>query len=317
MVKIPVIVVVGPTASGKTALAISLARRFEGEIVSADSMQVYKGMDIATAMPTKDERAAAVHHLIDFLDPEEPFSVAEYTRLAAGCISDIFARGKIPVVAGGTGLYVNSLINNISFAECNGRTEYRQKLLEEFDSIGGEKMLERLRESDPETAEKLHPNDKKRIVRALEILLSSGVSKSRLDRESTRSKSPYRPLYIGLRFENRQLLYDRINRRVDAMMEQGLVAEAENCLKTGGPTAAQAIGHKELTPYFSGEISLEEALENLKRETRRYAKRQMTWFNRNEQVNWISCDDKDFGEIADEAARIALQSGLFLNTNQK
>lgn len=307
--KIPVIAVVGPTASGKTGLGIRIADRFTGEIVSADSMQIYKGMDIATAKPTPDERAQAVHHLVDFLDADCRFSVAEYVSLASKAIYDIHSREKIPVIVGGTGLYVDSLLSGITFADEAGDSELRKNLSREYDELGGEVMLKKLGEFDPVTAEKLHFNDKKRIVRALEVAKISGSSKSELDKRSKEQESIYIPTYIGLNFTDRQALYDRINRRVDLMIEQGLLQEAAAAQRSDS-TSAQAIGHKELYPYIDGQISLEEAVENLKRETRRYAKRQLTWFRRNKAVRWIDCCDKSSDQIFEEAVQIVTDAGF-------
>ncbi len=302
MKKIPVVAVVGPTASGKTGLGIAIARRFDGEIVSADSMQIYKGMDIASAKPTAAEREAAPHHLIDFADRQTRFSVAEYVALAGEVIRDIAGRGKLPVVVGGTGLYIDALLSGLTFAEEETDPALRRRLSAEYDRLGGEEMLARLEKSDPEAAARLHPNDRKRILRALEVQMTTGQRKSELDRAAAAGESPYQALYIGLRYCDRALLYDRINRRVDAMLDAGLAAEAEREYDPTSGTAAQAIGHKELAPYFAGEISLDAAAENLKRQTRRYAKRQMTWFSKNEQIHWIDCDGRSVEEIASRAA---------------
>lgn len=307
--KIPVIAVVGPTASGKTALGIRMAQAFGGEIVSADSMQIYTGMDIATAKPDKSERLAAVHHMIDFWDPKVRFSVADYVELAGKCIEDIASRGKTPVIVGGTGLYIDSLLGGISFASAAGDDEVRRRLSDEYDSFGGEEMLKRLSSVDADSAEKLHPNDKRRIVRALEISELSRRSKTQLDKESRAGESPYLPTYIGLTFSDRQALYDRINQRVDVMIKNGLTYEAA-AANRDDTTAAQAIGHKELFPYIDGEISLEEAVENLKRETRRYAKRQLTWFRRNDEIHWIDCCGLSFDDIFEKAKVIAVSNGF-------
>ncbi len=287
--KIFTVAVVGPTASGKTDLAIGIAKQFGGEIVSADSMQIYKGMPIATACPTSEQKEIVPHHLVEFLDSSENFSVAEYVSLANKTIREIANRKALPVIAGGTGLYIDSLLNNITFTADKSNEELQRKFIEKYDSIGGEAMLKELSEFDPVTASRLHANDKKRIVRAFEIYQSNGLSITKQNELSKMEESPFDTLYIGITYSDREKLYERINKRVDIMLENGLLEEAANSLNKG-KTAKQAIGHKELIPYLNGEISLEEAVENLKRETRRYAKRQLTWFRRNENINWIYAD---------------------------
>lgn len=302
MEKLPLVAVVGPTASGKTGLGIAIARRFDGEIVSADSMQIYKGMDIASAKPTAAERAAAPHHMVDFADRRSRFSVAEYVSLAREEIDGIASRGRLPIVVGGTGLYIDALLSGLRFAEEAADPALRRELSAEYDRLGGTAMLERLRAVDPKAAVRLHPNDRKRILRALEAIANTGRCKSDLDREAAGAESPYTVLYIGLRFRDRALLYDRINRRVDAMLDAGLLEEAGREYTASSGTAAQAIGHKELAPCISDGLPLEAAIENLKRQTRRYAKRQMTWFSRNGQIHWIDCDGRDAEEIFSIAA---------------
>lgn len=307
--KIPVIAVVGPTASGKTALGIALAKAFNGEIVSADSMQIYKGMDIATAMPTAAERAAAVHHLVDFLPPEHRFSVAEYVELAGKTIQELAQRGKTPIVVGGTGLYIDSLLGGIRFAEEAGDAKLRAALTAQYDSLGGQALLQQLRLIDPDSADRLHPNDKRRIVRALEIAQLYGKSKTALDAASRTQESPYAVTWLGLDYPDRAVLYDRIERRVDAMVQQGLLEEAAAAARAD-TTAAQAIGHKELFAYFDGEATLEQALEKLKRETRRYAKRQQTWFRRNAAIHWIDCCANSPQAVIDCAVQLAMEAGF-------
>ena len=265
--QIPVLAVVGPTASGKTALAVKLAKALGGEVIGADSMQVYQGMEIATAAPTMAEREGVHHHLIGILQPEERFSVAAYVARAQACIAEIRARGSLPILAGGTGLYI-------------------------------------------ETAKQLHPANLGRVIRALELYETTGVTMSEQRERSRRGPSPYAPFYLGLDFRDRQRLYDRINRRVDQMVSDGLLEEAQRFLERDPDgTGAQAIGYKELKPYFSGEMALEEALENLKRATRRYAKRQLTWFRRNERVHWLCWEDYDTpGALYGEACRLVQES---------
>lgn len=290
--KIPVLVIVGPTASGKTALGVELCRELNGEVVSADSMQVYKGMDIATAKPTAEETMGVPHHLISVVEPECEFSVADYVKLASAAIMDIHSRGRLPVLVGGTGLYVNSLMDNISFDSAQTDGNVRRRLTEESERLGREAMLERLRNIDPDTAAELHPNNITRIIRALEIYELTGMKFSEYKAVSRSVESPYKPCFIGLTYNDRGLLYDRINKRVDIMAENGLVEEARKVWENshGLKTAHQAIGYKELSPYFEGTKTLEKCLDFLKMQTRRYAKRQLTWFRRDDRINWIEID---------------------------
>ena len=290
MQNIPVLAVVGPTASGKTALAVELAKRLGGEIVSADSMQIYKGMDIASAKPTEAEKQGIPHHMMDFLPPETPYSVAEYVKAARVCILEIHKRQKLPILVGGTGLYVDSLLTGTQFIETETDFDLRARLETEFDALGGEKMLEKLAAFDRDTAARLHPNNRKRIIRAFEVYTLTGKTMTEALAASREKPSPFTPCYIGIAYENREILYDRINRRVDIMLENGLLAEARAFFQGTPDTAAQAIGYKELKPYLDGVLSLDEAVENLKRATRNYAKRQITWFKRNPQIHWIYAD---------------------------
>lgn len=292
MKKIPVIAVVGPTASGKTALSINIAKRFSGQVVSADSMQIYEKMNIATAKPTIEEMQGVPHHLIGFQPVSQKFSVAEYVKLASSCIEKIYNEGHIPVVAGGTGLYIDSLLQNIQFSKEDENTEIRKKLTEMFDEKGAEFMLDCLSQIDPETASRLHLNDKSRIIRALEVYRLTGKTLTEKKILSRQEESPYRVLYIGINYRDRNVLYDRINRRVDIMVENGLLDEAKEFYNNDrDTTACQAIGYKELAPYFNGEKALGECVESLKTETRHYAKRQLTWFRKNENINWVYPDD--------------------------
>ena len=292
MNKIPVIAVVGPTASGKTALSINIAKRFSGQVVSADSMQIYEKMNIATAKPTNDEMQGIAHHLIGFQPIDKKFSVAEYVTLAKTCIEKIYSQGDVPVIAGGTGLYVDSLLQNIQFSQEDENTEIRKELTEMFEEKGAEYMLEWLREIDPQTAGKLHLKDKSRIIRALEIYKATGKTMTEQKALSKTEPSPYNTLYIGINYRDRNVLYDRINRRVDIMVENGLLEEAKEFYNIDSQkTACQAIGYKELAPYFNNEKTLQECLESLKIETRHYAKRQLTWFRKNENINWVYPDD--------------------------
>lgn len=290
MNRIPVVAVVGPTASGKSDLAVEICRRFGGEVVSADSMQIYKGMDIATAKPTEEEKQNIPHHMMDFLDNTEDYSVALYQQATAECIAEIYSRGLLPVVCGGTGLYVDTLLNNVKLSEDSYDEELRVSLLKRAEDEGADRLLEEVRAFDPEYAEKLHPNNVKRIVRALEVYKTTGTTMTEQNKLSKQT-SPYDVCFIGLDAEDRQFLYDRIDRRVDVMLERGLEEEAREYLSSAnGSTSAQAIGYKELRPFFDGAITLDEAVENLKKATRRYAKRQLTWFRRNERINWLYID---------------------------
>lgn len=287
--KIKVVCVAGPTASGKTTLGIGIARAFNGEVISADSMQIYKGIHIASAAPDTEEMQGIPHHLIEILSPDEACTVADYVRMADECIRDITARGKLPIIVGGTGLYINSLLDGISFIPDETDQGLRAELTAEIERVGAEEMLHRLSDFDPETAARLHPNDTRRIIRAFEIYRTTGKTQTQANAES-RGESPYDALIIGLTCRDRQLLYDRIDRRVDVMLRRGLLEEARKATEISGG-AVQAIGHKELYGYLRGEMTLEEAADNLRRATRRYAKRQLTWFRRDERINWIYADE--------------------------
>ena len=292
MNKIPIVVIAGPTASGKTSVSISLAKEYDAEIVSADSMQIYKGLDISTAKPTEEEKCGIPHHLMSFVEWGEKYSVAQYLSEARKVIADIHNRGKLPIIVGGTGLYISSLVDNIVFDDTSSNEEIRNRLTKEAEELGNEAMLKKLMEIDPETAKTLHPNNLTRIIRAIEAYELSGKTMSELKKQSREEESPYNACMIGLNFHDRQKLYDRINLRVDKMAEAGMVEEAYNAYKQGiGNTVCQAIGYKELIPYFEGKSTLPECLEVLKQETRRYAKRQLTWFRRDERINWIYMDE--------------------------
>lgn len=300
MEKTKIICVVGATASGKTDLSVKLAKAVDGEIISADSMQVYKNMPIATAVATKEEQDGVPHHLVEFLDADQTFSVADFVERAKVLIDEISARGRVPIVAGGTGLFVDSLVKNISFSEVGSNAEIRNELAEKSN----EELYEKLLKLDPNAAEDIHPNNRKRVIRALELCMS-GTSKTEQNENSMLIDSPYDALYIGIGYKDRQKLYDRINKRVDLMLEAGLENEARQMLGKQGLTARQAIGHKELQPYIDGNITLAEAAENLKRETRRYAKRQLTWFRRNENINWLYADEMSRDELVEKAVDLA------------
>ena len=287
--KIPLIVVAGPTASGKTALAASLAQRFHGEVVSADSMQIYKGLPVGTAQPSPEEMGGIPHHLIGFLSPSETYSAAQYVEAAGACIQDIRRRGRIPVLAGGTGLYISSLIHNIRFAEeDSSASSLRQKLAARAEREGWESLLHELSERDPEAAGGMDTHNHKRLLRSLELCISTGKTAAQRAEESRSVPSPYTCAFLCLWYADRQELYNRINLRVDRMMEKGLLQEAEMLFHgEPGKTVRQAIGYKEFFPYFSGEGTLADAVEAVKRESRRYAKRQLTWFRREEEAVWL------------------------------
>ncbi len=292
--KIKLLAVVGPTAVGKSALALGLCERYGGELVSCDSMQVYRGMDIGTAKPSKAEQARVKHHLIDAVDADRPFSCADYVKAAAECIEEITERETLPILCGGTGLYLDALLRGGLSEEPEVDPALRAELLSYAVTHGNEALHKRLEALDPESAATVHPNNVKRVARAIEICMTVGGTKTALDRASRERPSPYDALVIGLCTSERALLYERIERRVDQMLRDGLLAETERLVAQGvfetNGTAAQAIGYKELLGYLRGEESLEEAVLRLKTATRRYAKRQMTWFGAKEYVRWITLD---------------------------
>ena len=290
-----VLAIVGPTAVGKTKLAIELAKKYNGEIISCDSMQIYRGMDIGTAKPTKEEMSEAAHHLIDIKNPNEIFSCADYQALAKNIIDDIIKRGKTPIFCGGTGLYLDSVIEIPSFSETARDESYRAELETFAKENGGEALHDLLKKIDPESAEAIHPNNQKRVIRALEIYNSTGKTKSELDKESKNVKPPYDATVFFLSCKDRDLLYDRIERRVDIMLESGLLDEAKRLYENGylkeEYTSFGAIGYKEFIPYFKGEASLDTCIDELKKATRHYAKRQLTWFSRHEKYHQIFIDE--------------------------
>ena len=291
--KIKILAVVGPTASGKTAVSVELARRLGGEVVSCDSMQVYRRMNIGTAKPTVEEMCGVPHHLIDAVEPDAPFSCAEYVTRAGETVKDIAARGKLPILCGGTGLYLDRFLCG-EMEETHADEALRASLFAFAESEGVEALHERLREVDPESADAIHPNNVKRVVRALEIYEQTGIPKSEFDRRSQVGESPYDAVVIGLHYPRREVLYERINRRVDVMLADGLLEETKQLSEEGvfevNLTAAQAIGYKELLGYLRGEETLSAATENLKTATRRYAKRQLTWFGAKPYVVWVDME---------------------------
>ena len=310
--KIKIYAVVGPTASGKSGLALELAKRHGGEIISCDSMQVYKRMNIGTAKPTTFEQSEIRHHLIDVVEPSVAFSCEEYVSLAKEAIEDCASRGKLPILCGGTGLYLDALLRGGNSAPTADTSELREKLTLRAEKEGAGALHAELAQVDPESAAAIHQNNVKRVIRALEIYYSCGIPKSELDRESKELKSPYDAKVIGLRYENREILYGRIERRVDEMIAEGLLEETRSLMREGvfklNKTAAQAIGYKELLGALQGEGSLEEAVAQLKTATRRYAKRQMTWFSAKEYVSWLDVMDdgqvKRFEEIVNNAEKL-------------
>lgn len=290
--KIKIIGVVGPTASGKTKLSIEIAKSIGAEIVSCDSMQIYKGMNIATAKPTKEEMQNIKHHLIDFLCLSKKFNVCDYVNMANNEIDDIIKRGNKVILCGGTGLYIDSLINDIKFSNHEVDFNLRENLAKKAQEKGGEVLLQELCEFDKEYAGKLHPNNIKKIIRAIEVYYTTNISMTDHIKNSNITKSRYESLLIGLNYRDRSTLYDKINNRVDIMLENGLINEAKDIFESKyNSTALSAIGYKELIPYFEGQESKEEAIEKIKRESRKYAKRQLTWFRKNKNINWIFIED--------------------------
>ena len=286
-----VLVITGPTATGKSALGVALAQRLGGEIISADSMQVYRGMDIGTAKITAAEMQGVPHHLLDVADPSENYSAARWVASAASAAEDIFARGHVPMLVGGTGLYIDSLLSGRDFAESGGGSALREALSAEYDRIGGEAFRERLRSVDPERAEKLHPADKKRLVRAMEVYRLTGETISAHDARTAALPPRWASMRVALTYADRTALYARIDRRVDEMADAGLFDEVARLLQTGlspACTAMQAIGYKESAEYLLGRCSRTDAVEEIKRGSRRYAKRQLTWLRRDAGLRWIA-----------------------------
>ena len=287
------ICIAGPTASGKTGLAVALAQALNGEVVSCDSMQIYRGMDVGTAKPTPEEMQGVPHHLLDVADPGEDFSVGRYVRLATEAITDIHSRGRTAIVAGGTGLYLDSLVKGEEFAPPSREGE-RKFLEDAAEQKGIEYVYDMLMEADPETAERLHLSDRKRIIRAMEVFLITGLPLSWHIAQSRQRPPRYRPAWLGLNFRDRAKLYARIDARVDQMLAQGLEQEVQRLLDAGvdpQTTAMQAIGYKELASALRGECTIEEAASRIKQASRNYAKRQLTWFRRNDKIRWIYPDE--------------------------
>ena len=292
MQKNKVIVICGPTASGKTALSIELAKKINGEIVSCDSMQIYKDMNIGTAKPTPEEMQGIKHYLIGYVSPEERYSVSDYKSDAKKAIKEIIKKGKMPIVVGGTGLYLDSLIYEIEYQDIKLDEAYRQKLEQEVEEKGLEELYEKAKQIDAKAMEKISQNDKKRILRVLEIYHATGKTKTEQEMESRKKEVEYDYKVYALNWD-RQKLYDRINKRVDIMIEQGLIEEVKQILKKyyTFPTAMQGLGYKEVVEYLEGKVTIEEMIEKIKMETRRYAKRQLTWFRKNKQTIWLNAED--------------------------
>lgn len=309
-----ILVICGPTASGKTALAVELALRFGGEVVSADSMQIYRRMDVGTAKPTKEEKRGVPHHMIDVAEPGENYSVARYVQEAVPIVDDILARGKLPIVAGGTGLYIDHLIAGRQFAPFTPDSGLREELQAQAKADGLPVLYARLERADPQAAARIHPNDEKRIIRALEVFLSTGKPLSRFDAESRTLPSRYTPLTIALNFQERPWLWERIDRRVDEMMARGLEGEVRRLLADGVPrscTSMQAIGYKELAAAILEGRSISEGAEEVKLRSRQYAKRQLTWFRRNKQAYWFNWEKiPDFSAAVAFSTKVIMDYGL-------
>ena len=292
------IVVAGPTASGKTRLAIDIAKSVNGEIVNADSMQIYKYMNIGSAKPTLEEQSEAKHHLIDFLEPDEEFSVADYTELAHKVIAEIASRGKIPIMCGGTGLYINSVVNDITFGEIETDYKLREELNELAKQHGSQYLLDILKEFDPVSAQRLHPGNLRRIVRAIEFYRTTGIPISEHQEMTKQKESRYEPLMLCVKWD-REVLYDRINKRVDIMMNDGLLDEVKQLMEMGYTkelNSMKGIGYKEIIDYFEGTMSLEDTVNLIKQSSRRYAKRQLTWFRRDKRIHWLDANEDFLAE---------------------
>ena len=309
-----IVCVVGPTASGKTKMGVAIAKAFGGEVVSVDSMQIYRGMTVGTAAPTVEEMEGIPHHMIAVADPAESWSVARFTAEADRCIQDILHRGKLPVLVGGTGLYLDALVRGNTFAEGHAGGEIRAALQKRMEAEGAASLLEELRTIDPIAAEKLHLKDEKRILRALEVWQETGKTITEHNLATQAVPDKYKAVYIGLDFQNRDDLRARIDRRVDIMVEQGLLQEVEALLSAGIPadaTALQAIGYKQFLAVEQGAATVEEAVEEVKLRSRQYAKRQLTWLRRSEKIHWIRWEKvPDFQAALQKATEILTAEGL-------
>ena len=309
-----IVVITGPTASGKTALGVALSQKFHGEVVSADSMQIYRRMDIGTAKPTEEEMRGVPHHMLNVAEPEENYSVARYVEAASACVEDILRRGKLPVIVGGTGLYIDSLLSGRTFAGGPVDAALRQELNERYDELGGAGLLGELRKVDPERASKLHEADKKRIVRALEVYILTGKTITQHDLETQAIPPRYDAAKLSLDFRERADLYDRIDRRVEQMFQMGLLEEVRALLDSGVPadcTAMQAIGYKEAVGAVRGECTVQEAAAQIQQESRRYAKRQLTWLRRDSEIEWHRYDkDPDLQDALRHSTEFLRSHGI-------
>ena len=320
MKKSKILAIVGPTAGGKTALSVELAKRAGGEVISCDSMQIYRGMDIGTAKPTEEEMRGVPHHLLDIAEPEEAFSVCDYVSAATAAADDILSRGKLPVFCGGTGLYLDAFLRGGVADSPAGDPALRAALSESASADGGAALFEELRRCDPESAAVIHPNNLRRVIRAVEIYRLTGVPKSEWDRRSRTFPPRYDAVVLGLRYDDRALLRARISARVDEMLAAGLAEETRRLWEAGvfekSPTAAAAIGYKELLPYLRGECTLAAAAQTLKIATAQYAKRQMTWFAAKDYVTWIPADEagkvRKFEEIVNNAVAVCHARGIMI-----
>ncbi len=299
-----IVAVVGPTASGKSDLAVALCKKYSGEVISCDSMQIYKGMNIGTAKPTLDEMGGIPHHLIDKIKLGTDYSVSDYVADAERCVADLQEKGALPVFCGGTGLYISSFVNGLTFDEFENNPEIHDRLVGELEDNGAEYIYEKLLSVDFDSAQSIDAHNAKRVLRALEVYETTGVTMSEWNRRSKQSAKKRDVLIIGLHYLDREKLYERIDRRVDVMLENGLLDETKSLIDDGlmnTKTASQAIAYKEFLPYFCGEDSLENCVEILKRNSRRYAKRQLTWFRKNKDIKWIFRDDKTFDDVFETA----------------
>lgn len=306
MDRIPIIAIVGPTASGKTNLGVCLAKQYNGEIISADSKQFYRGFDIVTAKPTQEQQRIVKHHLIDFLDIHDSFSVADYIKIANKTIDDICARGKQPFIVGGSGQYIDALLEGLTFTEQKMDPEKRTALAEQAHKVGNEAMLWRLKKIDPDYAAKLHPNNIKRIIRALELYESTGMTMTEQIKKSREIPSRFIPCYIGINYRNRAQLYQRIEERIDIMLQKGLLAELQTFYYGDNLDTFlyQSIGIKEFHAFFQGKKDLQSTIAYVKQQTRRYAKRQLTWLHRNKMIHWIYPDEENLLTICEQSALI-------------
>lgn len=301
------VVVVGATASGKTSLGVHIAKKFNGEVISADSMQIYKDLNISTAKPTPEEMQGVKHHLIDFLDITEKYSVSSFCEDARNVFDDIIERDKLPVIVGGTGLYIDSFLSNTAFLKSAASETVRNDLKREFERNGIEKLYNELKLIDPKAADSIHPNNTVRVLRALEIYRTTGKTMTEQNADSHNVESDIEPLYIGIGYDNRNNLYERINKRVDLMVEEGLLDEAREFFNsTPSVTAVNAIGCKELLPFINGTKDFDLCTDDLKRETRHYAKRQITWFKRNKNINWFYADLQTAEQLTDSVDKLII-----------